>query len=163
MEPSEGFAPIAHADARYLVLGSLPGRQSLAAGEYYAHSRNAFWPIMDAVLGAAGDYDERCQVLQQAGVAVWDVLKSAERPGSLDSSIRQEHAIVNNFNELFDKCRMIRRVLFNGRTAERLFTRRVELPEGRRIRTIALPSTSPAYAALSFDAKLAAWRVALTG
>ena len=89
---AEGSPPVALADARILVLGSLPSERSIAVGEYYAHPRNAFWPIMRELVGARGSYAERCTALVEAGIALWDVLKRSERPGSLDSDIRLDTA-----------------------------------------------------------------------
>ena len=156
---STGFAPIASRDARLLILGTLPSRRSLETGQYYAHPRNAFWRIMAAVYGVSGDYAARCRGLTEAGVAVWDVLQSAERPGSLDADIRPETATANDFAGFFAAHPRISRIGFNGRNAEALFRRRV-LPglDGVELAMTSLPSTSPAHAAMSFDKKLAVWR-----
>lgn len=158
MEASEGFPPIARCDARILILGSLPGRRSLDAFEYYAHPQNAFWKIMSELHGVHGSYAERCTQLMNVQIAVWDVLQASVRPGSMDADIRLETARANNFAHFLERHASIRRIAFNGRTAEQMFTRFVEIPTHREISMVSLPSTSPAYAAMSFSGKLDAWR-----
>ncbi|ENO74552.1 hypothetical protein C664_19600 [Thauera sp. 63] len=155
------FAPVARADARVLVLGSMPGAASLAAQEYYAQPRNAFWPIMGVLFGAgpALPYAERLQRLNSAGIALWDVIAACERDGSKDNAIAPNSIEANDFAGLFRDCPHIRHVFFNGATAEKVFRRYVQ----NRIGTLELfltrlPSTSPTYASLHFDAKLAAWQ-----
>lgn len=162
MEPSEGFPPIARSDARVLVLGSLPGQHSIAEHQYYAHPQNAFWNIMSALYGVDGSYEERCAQLIEANVAVWDVLQASVRPGSLDSDIQMKTAQANDFTTFLDEHLQIGLIAFNGRKAEQLFARFVELPGHLDISTIGLPSTSPAYASMSFSGKLNAWRNGLT-
>ena len=156
---SVGFAPIARADARILVLGSLPGRRSLETGQYYAHPRNAFWPIMRSLAGATGSYPQRCRRLLQAGIAVWDVLHAAVRPGSLDANISLDTAQVNDFGQFFSDHQAIECVAFNGRTAETLFQKRIAPQLDVELsRVCLLPSTSPAHAALSVGEKARIWR-----
>lgn len=156
---SVGFAPIARADARVLVLGSLPGRRSLEMGQYYAHPRNAFWPIMRGLAKASGSYVERCRRLEVAGIAVWDVLHAAVRPGSLDANISLNSAQPNDFKQFFLTHPLIECIGFNGRAAEALFRKRVlpQLDVGHA-RVCLLPSTSPAHAALSVGDKARIWR-----
>ncbi len=91
MSRVQSFPPIAAPGARLLILGSMPGAASLAAGQYYAHPRNAFWPILAALCHFPADapYAARVAALQAAGVAVWDVLQSCVRPGSLDTAIER--------------------------------------------------------------------------
>ena len=156
---AEGFPPIAAPDARILVLGSLPGERSIAAQQYYAHPRNAFWAIMSELYGVHGADDARCDQLKVHRIAVWDVLASSVRPGSLDARIDVDSARVNDFAAFLAAHRQIERIAFNGRKAEQLFHRFVELP-GRSIDLVGLPSTSPAYAAMSFSGKLEKWREA---
>lgn len=165
---SVGFPPIADAAARVLVLGSLPGVKSLEQREYYAQPYNAFWRIMGELVGAgpALEYPARLVQLQSHGVAVWDVLHAGEREGSLDSSIVRESIVVNDFNAFFERHRQLRLICFNGNTAAGLFQRRVVpglAPEWAALERRALPSTSPAYASLRFEQKLARWREALGG
>lgn len=164
MALSEGFPPVARDDARVLILGSLPGQRSIAAQQYYAHPQNAFWRIMGELFGVAGDYATRCDQLTEHRIAVWDVLMSSVRPGSMDANIRMASATANDFGSFFDAHPGIQVVAFNGRKAEQLFGRLV-VPSGvaRGKRLVALPSTSPAYASLSFSGKLAAWRATLAG
>jgi hypoxanthine-DNA glycosylase len=156
---SKGFPPIAREDARVLVLGSLPSRASLQAQEYYAHPRNAFWKIMQVIAGAAGDYESRCRSLQEQGIAVWDVLSSSVRPGSLDADIDMTSAVPNDFDDFFAAHSDVRLVCFNGRKARQMYQRHVQSSRpGEELRFALLPSTSPAHASLAFEEKLEIWR-----
>lgn len=154
-----GFAPIARRDARVLILGTAPSRRSLEAGEYYAHPRNAFWPIIEQLFARETglDYAARTSLLLEAKVALWDVLRAAERPGSLDADITEP--VANDFVGFFEGHRAVRTVFFNGTTARSLWERHVAhtLPAGLDLRPVTLPSTSPANAALNLEGKLAAW------
>ncbi|NCF25438.1 MAG: DNA-deoxyinosine glycosylase [Gammaproteobacteria bacterium] len=158
-EVSKGFPPIARQDARVLVLGSLPSRASLRARQYYAHPRNAFWTIMLEIAGADGSYASRCRSLREQGIAVWDVLSSSVRPGSLDADIDMTSAVPNDFEGFLAGHRDIRLVCFNGRKAQQLFERYVQPLQRHREPALALlPSTSPANASLTMAEKLEAWR-----
>ncbi len=160
---SEGFPWVADARARVLVLGSMPGVASLEAAEYYAHPRNAFWEVMGALFAAGRDlaYVARLARLRAAGIALWDVVHRCHRPGSLDAAIDRDSVEPNDFAALFAACPHLHSVFFNGGTAQVLY-RHLVLPTdpapGRRLAYLRLPSTSPAYAALDFSAKLARWR-----
>ena len=160
-----GFAPVAAPGARILVLGTMPGVASLDAAQYYAHARNAFWPIMGELAGAhpALAYARRLAALEQAGIALWDVLAACERPGSLDAAIVPDSVVPNDIGALLARHRGIALIAFNGAPAEALFRRHIVLPErlAARVRLQRLPSTSPANAAWSPARKLAAWRAAL--
>jgi len=154
MKQSEGFPPVARADARVLVLGSLPGTRSIAEQQYYAHPQNAFWPIMRELFGIDGSYATRCKQLLENGIALWDVLQSSVRPGSMDSDIQLGSAVANDFRGFL--------VVFNGKKAEQLFGRFVSADDvADGIVRLGLPSTSPAYASMPFSGKLAAWRTVL--
>lgn len=160
-ERIHSFAPVFRRDARVLVLGSMPGLASLNAGQYYAHARNAFWPIMGALFDAGPGlpYDERLARLSAAGVALWDVIAGCTRSGSLDSAIAADSIVANDFAALLQDCPLIEVVFFNGSAAEAAFRRHVRLPDyTRALRMNRLPSTSPAHAARSFAAKLQAWQ-----
>jgi len=158
-ERSAGFPPLARSDARLLILGSLPGVRSIEEGQYYAHPRNAFWRIMAELAGASGDYEQRCQALLDAGIAVWDVLASSVRPGSLDANIDMQTAQVNDFAGFLAGHAHISRICFNGQAAARMFAGRVTLDAAQRhVSLHTLPSTSPAHAAMNYEEKLARWR-----
>ena len=162
-ERVRSFAPVASADARVLILGSMPGVASLKAAQYYAHPQNRFWSIMGQLLGfdpVTTLYAQRTRMLTEAGIALWDVLQSCERSGSLDSAIRRETQVVNDFPEFLAAHPGILRIYFNGALAEQTFRRcvRPTLYETTTLDYIRLPSTSPAHASLSFEDKLAQWR-----
>lgn len=162
MDPSEGFPPVARADAEILILGSLPGQRSIDEQQYYAHPRNAFWPIMKALFGVHGSYAERVRQLVENRIALWDVLGSSLRPGSLDSSIELDSVRVNEFGPFLRSHQDLRLIAFNGKKAEQLFNRFVVADSvGPEICRTGLPSTSPAYAAMPFSGKLARWQQAI--
>lgn len=161
----QGFPPVATADARILILGSMPGIASLKQTRYYAHPRNAFWPIAAQVLGfdPAADYPDRLHALQRARIALWDVLQTCERPGSLDAAIRPDTLVPNDFAAFLQAHPHLIRICFNGAKAATLYRRHVrpQLPPTQSLQYLDLPSTSPAHAAAKFDEKLAVWREAL--
>ena len=154
-----GFAPVAQADARVLILGSMPSVESLRQSFYYAHPRNAFWPMMAEILGEARPetIEEKKALLTGRRIALWDTVESCERAGSLDSAIRSARA--NDFATLYGRCPEIRFVFFNGATAEQLYRRLVAREDGARS-FFRLPSTSPAYT-LRYEEKKATWERAL--
>lgn len=158
-----GFPPISRPDARVLILGSMPSRESLAQGQYYAHPRNAFWPIMTTLLEFnAGDYAQRTGQLTARGVAVWDVLQACYRSGSLDSAIANRGMVTNDFPAFLRRHPHLRRIYFNGSKAEALYLKQVLPALSRAAASLPLrrlPSTSPAHAGLSLEQKRAAWRV----
>lgn len=166
MSHATGFAPIAAPDARVLILGSMPGQASLAAGEYYAHPRNAFWPTITTLLGdpekRSASYRERTQLLTRHRIALWDVVQSCFRAGSLDSAIREGDMVANDFVDFLHRQPLIRQVVFNGHKAEQYFHRHVlkgDLECFPGIHYRRLPSTSPAMATLSPVQKLQAWKI----
>ena len=160
------FDPIASRNAEILVLGSMPGRKSLEARQYYAHKQNAFWRIVCDLLGfdPSSPYQTRVRALTSARIAVWDVLHSCVRQGSLDTMIKGDTEVANDFPAFFRAHRKITHVFFNGAKAEASFKRHVfrEIDAGS-FQFARLPSTSPANAALSFARKLDAWRAILKG
>lgn len=142
-----------------LVLGSLPGEASLAARQYYAHPRNAFWRLVGTVLGEAQlhawPYPERLQALRQGRIGLWDTIHSAERRGSLDAAIRA--AEPNPLAELVAGLPQLCAVAFNGATAARIGRRALAGAPRTDLALIDLPSSSPAHAALSLADKQAIW------
>ncbi len=151
-----GLPPVLGPSPRLLILGSFPGEASLAAGRYYAHPRNQFWPILGALLGvslAALPYPERLDRVAAHGIAIWDAFAACRRDGSLDAAIRDAQR--NDLDALLEARPSIGAVAFNGATAARV----EPLLAARGLATYRLPSTSPAHAGLSLDAKQARWRV----
>jgi len=162
VDKSDGFAAVSAPDARILVLGSLPGVRSIAEQQYYAHPQNAFWPIMERLYGIRGSYEERCSRLLDQRIALWDVLARSVRPGSMDADIHMNSAEANDFMTFFSEHKKLRLIAFNGKKAEQLFKRFVATEAlCDAIELTGLPSTSPAYAAMSFSGKVSAWRQVL--
>ena len=157
----EGFPPLVGAGARTLILGNMPGVASLQAQQYYAHPRNAFWRITGELYGfdPAAPYGERVVALTRSGVAVWDVLRYCRRVGSLDAAVEPDSMVANDFGAFFAAHPTITQVCFNGAAAERNYRRLVDVEQP--VNYARLPSTSPAHT-MPFEAKLAAWRHAVT-
>lgn len=164
MSISLGFDPVSSTDAQVLILGSMPGTMSIAKQQYYAHPRNSFWPIMGVLFDAKPelDYSQRITLLLTHQVAIWDVLKCCDREGSLDSKIVTESMVINNFTDFFIVHNAIKKIFFNGKTAENLFKKRVipVLPkEFTYLEYHCLPSSSPAYASLTLAQKTEVWKI----
>ena len=155
-----GLPPIVGDGAKSLILGNMPSVMSLSAQQYYANPRNAFWRITAEIFGfdASAPYDERAAALTAHGIAVWDVLRSCRRVGSLDSAVERDSMVPNDFGAFFDEHPDIERVFFNGAAAENNFNRLVRVMPDFHYRR--LPSTSPAQT-MRYADKLAAWREAL--
>ena len=154
MTRKASFPPVAAPDARVLILGSLPGERSLAAGRYYAHPQNQFWRLLSPVVGAdlpALNYDARIVAVQAAGIALWDVIASADRAGSTDAAIRNPAG--NDLVNLLARLPWLRAVAFNGGTALRLGR---PLLAGQDIAILPLPSSSPLHT-IAVTAKQPAW------
>ena len=185
-EHSFSFPPIEGDYAHTLILGTMPGQASLSASQYYAHPRNAFWPKLISIIdgGEASyeitkktDYRSRTEKLERAGFAVWDVLESCERPGSLDSNIKKTTEVANDIVSLVHRHPELSNIVCNGRTAETLFNRHIKklLPRfastidnqshhssNESIRVTCVPSSSPAMASLSLTEKQKIWAATLT-
>jgi hypoxanthine-DNA glycosylase len=154
--PKRCFDPVIDAHTRLLVLGSLPGEQSLALQQYYGNRQNKFWALMSAVLDVELvplAYPTRLAQLLAHGVGLWDVVAQAQRQGSLDSNIRQRDD--NDLPALLARYPAIGSLAFNGGTAARL-GQKVLGERASHYRIIELPSSSPAYT-LAYADKLARW------
>jgi len=151
-----GFAALITPHTRVLVLGSLPGEASLAAGQYYANPRNQFWALIGAVIerndlpGLA--YSDRLDLLAARGIGLWDVFTSASRRGSLDSAIKQ--AAAAPLAELAQRLPALQAIAFNGKLAAKAGRKALG---SAPLTLIDLPSSSPAHAAIRYDGKLERW------
>ncbi len=150
-----GFPPVIDSRTEILILGSFPGVASLQAQQYYAHPRNQFWRLISALIAedlVALSYADRLKKLLEHRIGVWDVIDVCAREGSLDSAIRD--AQHNNFKVLKEQCPALRRIGFNGKTSGK----QAPLFAAAGFETFILPSSSPAYAVMTFEQKLAVWR-----
>ncbi len=152
----KSLPPLLEGSCRILILGSMPGAKSLEEQQYYAHPRNAFWPIMFALWGIdpVVDYRLKIALMLEHQWGLWDVIAQCRRQGSLDQDIRQ--AETHDFNALYHRYPNIKNVYFNGKKAYDLYRKEVGFDVQRSF--LCLPSTSPAHA-ISFEEKLAAWSV----
>ena len=149
------FKPVIDNKCKVLILGSMPGGESLRKSEYYGYERNAFWKIMFDLLEVESTdcYDAKKHMLLKNNIALWDVIESCEREGSLDSAIKNIKA--NNFISLYEKYQGIKHVFFNGAKAYDTYKRLIGFDDLRSY--VRLPSTSPAHA-VKYKTKLDAWR-----
>jgi len=158
----EGFGPLVQPRPHTLILGSMPSRESLRQARYYAHPRNCFWPLISELLQLPDrGYAARVRGLTRSGYALWDVLQSCHRSGSLDSDIVESTIMPNDFASFFTSHPSIRRVFFNGAKAENIYRRHVLacLPaKFDHLTYQRLPSTSPANAGMTLEQKRHVWR-----
>lgn len=152
------FPPLIDADCTILILGSLPGEESLAKQEYYAHPRNAFWKIIFDLFEQeySKDYTMKCRLLLNNHIALWDMIYSGKREGSLDSAIQQETP--NNLAMLLEQYPKISKIILNGKKAESVYRKNfsdIQIP------VFTMPSTSPANARLSYLEKRNQWQTGL--
>jgi len=157
-----GLSAQLDAQARVLVLGSMPGVASLREARYYAHPRNRFWPLMSLLAGidAGLPYAARVAALNDAGIGLWDVIGRCRRRGSLDADIVRGSEVPNPVAEVLATLPALQLVACNGAAAHRAFQRFI-VPGLQRpldVPVLALPSTSPANAAASLPALQHAWR-----
>jgi hypoxanthine-DNA glycosylase len=151
------FLPISSSNATILILGTMPSEQSLALNQYYGNPRNAFWKIIFTVLDTpfSNDYEIKKSLLLKNQIALWDVLQACVREGSLDSAIEQE--MPNDFNSFLKAHPNIKQIYFNGQKAAAYFKKYIPLDTHYNL--VTLPSTSPAHAGKSFEAKLQEWTI----
>lgn len=158
-----GLPPQIAPDCRVLVLGSMPGDASLGAGQYYAHPRNRFWPLMGRLCGVdpRQPYQARLHALHAAGIGLWDVIGQCQRSGSLDAAIVRDTEIPNPIAERLCEWPDVGVVAFNGGKAAEAFRRhvqpRLDAALKQRIALLPLPSTSPANAAFGLERLAQAW------
>lgn len=151
------FPSLSNPEATVLLLGTMPGVQSLVRNQYYGHPQNNFWRLVAAVFDeeVPTDYSQKKEMLLRNKIAVWDVLQACERLGSLDSAIVKE--VPNDFTSFLDEHPNITLIAFNGQKAAAFFKKHVRL--NRDYRLVTLPSTSPANAGKTFEQKLEEWKV----
>ena len=152
------FAPIADCKSKVLILGTIPGKESLRMNAYYAHPQNTFWKIVFNLvdLPFSTDHDVRRNVLLQNNIALWDVLRTCERRSSLDNDIRMEEP--NDIHTFLSLHPGVVKIFFNGQGSARYFRKYfadIALPNQ------VLPSTSPAHA-IKWEQKLEAWQIIKT-
>jgi hypoxanthine-DNA glycosylase len=156
------FKPIVDKQCKILILGTMPGKESLRKHEYYGHPMNKFWNILFDLLGEkpSDNYTDKINLLLKNHIALWDVLECCERESSSDSDIR--NPIINNFDSFFKAYPGINHVFFNGKYAESQFRKYMKGRDSlARLHCKILPSTSPANNTITFQRKLDMWKAIL--
>ena len=159
MQKISSFPPIINENSKILILGSIPGVKSLEMQQYYAHPQNKFWKIICEIFNEefTTNYQQRIKILEKHHIALWNVIDTCERKGSLDSEIRNEEA--NKIEELLQNFPNIKAIFCNGQKSHKNLQK--ILGKKFRLPIIVLPSTSPAYAGLSYFDKLKLWYIIL--
>ncbi|MBN2808337.1 MAG: DNA-deoxyinosine glycosylase [Deltaproteobacteria bacterium] len=152
---------------RLLILGSMPGQESLLRQQYYAHPRNTFWFIIGELLGIDStiEYQERLQIIREKHISLWDVIENCIRPGSLDGNIVNSSEKANNIKYFYRRHPELEAIAFNGRKARQSFTThflRRDPQLWQKLILLDLPSTSPAHATLRPQEKSGLWQAKLT-
>ena len=157
-----GFYSISNTSSSILILGSMPSISSLSINQYYGHPRNCFWTIISKLLNAPTElsYEKRKKLLLDKKIALWDVLSSCHRKGSLDSNIDINSIEFNDFNLFFSQYKNINHIFFNGQKSKQLFNKHVfPIMKNQKLQYHTLPSTSPAMAQLKFEEKYIKWSI----
>jgi len=154
----QSFSPVVDDNTRLIILGSMPGQESLRIKQYYGFKRNHFWKILFTIFDEdeVEDYSAKLKFLTRKNIGLWDVLKYCERKGSLDSNIKNGEP--NDFYEFFRKYEKIEYVIFNGTKAESIFLRKYKNIFNYKIKFLRLPSTSPANI-ITFENKMNKWNI----
>jgi TDG/mug DNA glycosylase family protein len=155
------FEPVIDYDCEVLILGTMPGEESLRRQQYYGYSRNHFWKIIFALFGyeVNEDYEAKKMFLHAHHIALWDVVQACDRQGSSDSNIK--NVVANDFKGLYESYPRLKYIYFNGKKAQQLYERYVlKYCDNKQLTFTVLPSTSPAHA-VAFEIKLAQWKVIL--
>lgn len=153
------FPPIISEGSKILILGSVPGVKSLEMQQYYAHPQNQFWKIIFKLFEEdfTADYQKRTEIIRKNNIALWDVIDSCEREGSLDTKIRNEEH--NDILKILRHHPNIKAVFCNGQKSfknlKKILGKESEIP------IFVLPSTSPLHT-VSFDKKLTEWEILKT-
>jgi len=149
------FPPIIDENSKIIILGSIPGVKSLEKQQYYGHPQNKFWKIIFELFEEefTDNYNYRIQILKQNHIALWDVIDSCERKGSLDSEIKNEEA--NQIEELLENYPNIKAIFCNGGKSYKNLQK--ILGKNYKIPVFLLPSTSPLHT-VSFEKKLEEWK-----
>ena len=159
------FSAICNTNTKLLILGSLPGKKSIAEQQYYAHPRNALWPILCdwMQLPASMSYEQRIATALDHGIGFWDVVAQAERPGSLDSDIKSPSVHYNPIDQLIPNLPKLKCIILNGGAAMTLFKRGGfnHTANESGLTFVQLPSTSPAHASMAQEEKRVAWHSVL--
>ncbi|WP_264521649.1 DNA-deoxyinosine glycosylase [Flavobacterium sp. N1994] len=152
----QSFSPISDGNGKILILGTMPGAQSLVLNEYYGNPRNHFWKLLFTLFNEthSTDYQTKKNLILKNNIALWDVLQTCERQGSLDSNILKE--IPNDFDTFLNHHPNITHIFFNGQQAAKFFKKYVTVTNNYTL--VTLPSTSPANAGTSFEKKLTEWQ-----
>lgn len=155
--------PIINSESKVIILGSMPGVESIKNQKYYSHSKNQFWKLIYSLFNKEADrsYEEKCSFLLNNRIAIWDVLKLCYREGSLDCDIKDE--VPNDFSYLLNKYENIKYIFFNGKKAEYIFNKHIKLETVKNIKLIKLSSSSPTPGRYvkSFDDKKEEWKIIL--
>ncbi len=156
MKTLYSFYPLINDQSKIIILGSMPGEESLKKNQYYGNPKNQFWKIIYTLFNTdpESEYEDRLLFLLKNKIALWDVIRTCNRKGSLDSDIKAEK--VNDFEKLFNNYPAVERIYFNGKKAAEIYGRKI----GSLLQNLdpaVLPSTSPAYT-IGFDIKLENWK-----
>jgi len=138
-----------------LILGSFPSVKSREEGFFYGHPQNRFWKVLSRIFETKVPQTtaEKKKLIEENGLALWDVIHSCEITGSADSSIKK--VVPNDLSNILAAA-PIDTIITNGKTADNLYRKYLEKETG--IPAVCLPSTSPANARWTEDKLYEKWK-----
>lgn len=149
--------PIYDKNSKIIILGSLPSEKSIENQEYYNNPTNHFWKIISFVFEKRiiefSNYEDKIMFLKKHNIALWDVISTADRIGSLDKNIKNE-----SYNDLYSFIikNDIKKVFVNGSKAEKSLKKYMKL-NNINLEYKLLPSSSSANFRYTLKEKINLW------
>lgn len=149
----KGLAPWVNENTKVLIIGTMPGDNSIQQQSYYLNPSNAFWKIINQLFNPTGCVKKSREFLSDLGIGLWDVYKEGVRKGSLDTGF-SGNPTPNDIKGLLSQYKSIKCIVFNGHKPHDAFIKKIGKVDTP---CFLFPSTSSSNTHMTFNDKLNAW------